>query len=289
MRDVDRSESGVLVEDERRDQVAAQEEEDGDAETAWNGLAVAGVGDHHDQHGQCAQPVQRGDRAWLRPRRRLGALVRAPRRPARDVGRMLTEPAACTSSRSLENARATRSNYTTGFARRVGTSWRAADVASHRYDRTWNGCSARGFRTWATIRHEGQMTPTHALARHGGFLLAPILLLSGCPGQCDPAPPPAASPAAAPDPAPVPPPPAPPTEAPTPTGPPGGPGCGFASAAFCEDFQGPRNTSGNRNGDLSTARFSVSRWRSEASDDGNQHASGGPAPPATCGSRAVAP
>ena len=61
--------------------------------------------------------------------------------------------------------------------------------------------------------------------------------------------------------------------------PPGGPGCGFASAAFCEEFQGPRNTSGNRNGDLSTARFSVSRWRSERSDDGNQHASGGPTPP----------
>jgi hypothetical protein len=41
------------------------------------------------------------------------------------------------------------------------------------------------------------------------------------------------------------------------------PGCGLATAAFCETFEGPRNQVGNRNGDLSVARFSLARWRSE--------------------------
>lgn len=44
--------------------------------------------------------------------------------------------------------------------------------------------------------------------------------------------------------------------------------CGSVTAAFCEDFEGPRNTTGNRNGDLSTAKFSLARWRSEAQTDG---------------------
>ncbi|MET0143815.1 MAG: hypothetical protein ABW328_03390 [Ilumatobacteraceae bacterium] len=35
--------------------------------------------------------------------------------------------------------------------------------------------------------------------------------------------------------------------------------------AFCEDFEGARNTVGNRNGDLSVADFSVSRWSSALS------------------------
>lgn len=42
----------------------------------------------------------------------------------------------------------------------------------------------------------------------------------------------------------------------------GGPGCGFPAAAFCADFEGARNTTGNRNGDLSVIDFSVSRWHS---------------------------
>ena len=95
----------------------------------------------------------------------------------------------------------------------------------------------------------------------GGLVLAPVLLLSGCPGQCSPTRPPVASPA------------------PTQTLPPGGPGCGFASAAFCEEFAAPGPTTGNRNGALDTARFSVSRWKSESPRGVELNVSGGPTPP----------
>jgi hypothetical protein len=48
-------------------------------------------------------------------------------------------------------------------------------------------------------------------------------------------------------------------------------------AAFFESFDAPAPAGGgNRNGDLSTARFSVARWRSELSFDGNQHVTAGP-------------
>jgi hypothetical protein len=51
------------------------------------------------------------------------------------------------------------------------------------------------------------------------------------------------------------------------TYPPGPPGCGLSSAAFCDNFEEARNTQGNRNGDLSTAHFSLARWRSELGSD----------------------
>jgi hypothetical protein len=75
-------------------------------------------------------------------------------------------------------------------------------------------------------------------------MLAPILIAAAC-----------APPATTPNPTAGPTVPA--TFAPSP------PGCGLSSAAFCEDFEGPRNTTGNRNGDLSAAKFSLARWRSE--------------------------
>ena len=61
----------------------------------------------------------------------------------------------------------------------------------------------------------------------------------------------------------APPVPAPPSGGTPPMLAPPAPGCGLSSAAFCEDFEGPRNTTGNRNGDLSAANFSLARWRSE--------------------------
>ena len=51
--------------------------------------------------------------------------------------------------------------------------------------------------------------------------------------------------------------------------PPGAPGCGLASPAFCEDFEGARNTTGNRNGDISTTRFSLARWKSSIESEPN--------------------
>ncbi len=54
-----------------------------------------------------------------------------------------------------------------------------------------------------------------------------------------------------------------------PTYPPGPPGCGLGAAAFCENFDGPRNTVGNRTGDISPASFSLARWRSELGQDPN--------------------
>jgi hypothetical protein len=57
---------------------------------------------------------------------------------------------------------------------------------------------------------------------------------------------------------------------PPPTFTPPPPGCGLTSAAFCENFEGARNTVGNRNGDLSTARFSVARWQSAQDSNPNQ-------------------
>ena len=65
-------------------------------------------------------------------------------------------------------------------------------------------------------------------------------------------------------------------------GPPAGPvaaGCGLSGAAFCEDFEGPRNTSGNRNGDLSTANFSAARWHPDLSSEPDHV---GPAQIPTC-------
>jgi hypothetical protein len=64
------------------------------------------------------------------------------------------------------------------------------------------------------------------------------------------------------------------TPGPTPTpGPPtipsGPPGCGLPAAAFCDDFEGPRNTTGNRNGDLSAASYSLARWKSELNQEPN--------------------
>jgi hypothetical protein len=52
--------------------------------------------------------------------------------------------------------------------------------------------------------------------------------------------------------------------------PPPGPvsaGCGLSGAAFCEDFEGPRNTTGNRNGDLSVSNFSAARWHPDLSPE----------------------
>jgi hypothetical protein len=60
----------------------------------------------------------------------------------------------------------------------------------------------------------------------------------------------------------TPPGPPPPGQPPPVTYPPGPAGCGFAAAAFCETFEGARNTTGNRNGDISAARFSLARWKS---------------------------
>jgi hypothetical protein len=85
------------------------------------------------------------------------------------------------------------------------------------------------------------MQSRHLIRSMSILALVSLLVLAGC---VVPAPVPRPNPSA------PPPPPAP-------------PGCGLASAAFCESFEGTRNQSGNRNGDLSTARFSVSRWRSE--------------------------
>ena len=44
-------------------------------------------------------------------------------------------------------------------------------------------------------------------------------------------------------------------------------GCPLAGAAFCENFEGSRNISGNRNGDWSTARFSAARWHPSLESD----------------------
>jgi hypothetical protein len=49
----------------------------------------------------------------------------------------------------------------------------------------------------------------------------------------------------------------------------GPPGCGLPAAAFCDDFEGARNTTGNRNGDLSTAYYSLARWKSSMDDQPN--------------------
>jgi hypothetical protein len=49
--------------------------------------------------------------------------------------------------------------------------------------------------------------------------------------------------------------------------------------AFVEQFSAPGNPGGNRNGGLDGTRFSVSRWRTEQSPDGNQHVTEGPVPP----------
>jgi hypothetical protein len=88
-------------------------------------------------------------------------------------------------------------------------------------------------------------------------LLSTLLLLAGCPQACDPAPAPSTTTAPAPQPTTAPP--------PAPTRPPAG-ACRLSGAAFCEDFEGARNTVGNRNGDLSTARFSGARWNPSTPD-----------------------
>jgi hypothetical protein len=54
-----------------------------------------------------------------------------------------------------------------------------------------------------------------------------------------------------------------------PTIPSGPPGCGLPAAAFCDDFEGGRNTTGNRNGDLSTANYSLARWKSQLDQEPN--------------------
>jgi hypothetical protein len=65
------------------------------------------------------------------------------------------------------------------------------------------------------------------------------------------------------------------------TGPGGGSTSDGTEAAFFEPFSASASESGgNRNGDLSSARFSVARWRSELSFDGNQHVTAGPPLPA---------
>jgi hypothetical protein len=55
----------------------------------------------------------------------------------------------------------------------------------------------------------------------------------------------------------------------TPVYPPGPAGCGLPSAAFCENFDGGRNTAGNRTGDVSPTLFSLARWRSELGQEPN--------------------
>ena len=86
VRDVDRAGAVLLVEDEGRDQVAAQEEEDGDAEAAWDRLAVAGVGDdaRSARPAPAVRPARGSGPASAAPEASPGQPRPGARRPARE-------------------------------------------------------------------------------------------------------------------------------------------------------------------------------------------------------------